>query len=297
MTPCVPPDRLIPSEMSRIALNRFPALPASVTELIRLVPEDPNYYEHVLDACRADPGLASEVIRLAQSVGMGTRERVDSVHQALLLVGPRPAVSHLIGGALVKVFVPQATVVKRMWERNVWVASAASHLASDIVTGSLDPQVAHASAILHDLGQLAMACVDQDAMAAILADSRGDPERRLALETARFGEDHTQLGSRLASAWAFPLVFRFVIRRHHDSEIVGPEEAAPYARLVALADALADHDEDDPATGDAVTRRANDAGLPVQRNDIELLKARVERSAVEDVYRLGLRPVEPARVD
>ena len=277
--------------MSRIALHRFPALPATVSELIRLCPEDPSYYERVLALCRADPGLASELIRLAHSVSIGTSQRVDSVRQALLLVGPRPAVNHLIGGALLKVFVPHARVVKRLWERNAWVASAASYLASNIVTGRLDSQVAHAVAALHDIGQLAMACVDQDAMASILAESRGDPVHQLELERAHFGETHTELGARLSAAWAFPLVFRFVIRKHHDEEIEGPDQIAPYARVVALADALYDYDEEDPSTAEAVVARAKHAGLPVRRSDIELLRSRVSRGAHADVYRLGLRPV------
>ena len=170
--------------MSRLALTRFPALPASVSELIRLAPEDPSYYERVLELCRSDPGLASELIRLAHSVAMATREHVETVHQALLLVGPRPAVNHLIGGALVRVFVPHAPVVKRMWERNVQIANAASHLATDVVSGALDSQVAHGAALLHNLGQLAMACVDQNAMITIIEESAGDPKRQLELESA-----------------------------------------------------------------------------------------------------------------
>ncbi len=277
--------------MSRLALTRFPALPASVSELIRLAPEDPSYYERVLELCRSDPGLASELIRLAHSVAMATREHVETVHQALLLVGPRPAVNHLIGGALVRVFVPHAPVVKRMWERNVQIANAASHLATDVVSGALDPQVAHGAALLHNLGQLAMACVDQNAMITIIEESAGDSKRQLELEYAHYGEDHTECGARLAAAWAFPHVFQFVIKRHHDDHISGPAHVAPYGRLIALAEALVDFREDDRPSGDAVVRRANDAGLPVRLEDIELLHLRLERGCRADVRRLGLSPV------
>lgn len=273
--------------MSRVQLNKFPALPASVSELIRLVPDDPAFYDHVLRLCESDPGLASEVIRLAHSVAMATHSRVGSVRQALLLVGPKTAVSHLVRGALVKVFVPHDPVVREVWERSVWTATASSQLATDV---GVDPHVAQSTALLHDLGLFAMAFSDQEAFTSMLL-SEPDDLTQIERERAIFGEDHTQVGARLAAAWAFPHVFRFVIRHHHDEKIEGATDEAAIARVVALADALADVSEHDVGACDRAVSRAAAAGLPFDAEDLPVLRDRLDAAARADVARLGLSPV------
>jgi len=155
----------------------------------------------------------------------------------------------------------------------------------------LDADCAHTTGLLHALGLFAMACADQEACGELPPHDGANLRARLKREREVFGEDHTAAGVRLSTAWALPPVFRFVIRHHHDDPIEGPDEMAPYARLVALADAMFELREDDASSASRVTARARGAGLEFSMDELACMREEFAEESAAEIERLGLPPL------
>jgi HD-like signal output (HDOD) protein len=275
--------------MYSVILARFPALPASVSELLRLTPYDALYYEKVLKVCCSDPGMASEVMRMAHGSGVAPAAPIRSVRQALLQVGPRPIVNHLLGGMFIKVFVPVDGTSRQLWMRCIRSAAACASLVKDYPGPLRDSHAAHTAGLLHDIGQLALACVDQVRYHGALEAANGLPDAVLEQERKLYGADHAAIGGKLAEAWGFGETLTYVVRYHHNPS---PPRRCPagedLCRLISFASALLDTEHDRPETLTRAVELAAAAGIPLAAEDFPAIRSRIESDAALDLERLGL---------
>lgn len=222
------------------SLDRLPAIPVSVTQLITKLcaPEDEQGGESTAEIVSRDSALTTDVLRAANSAALGFQMPATSIKEALSRVGEnhllKIALAHASHSAL---GVPVAEY--GLEEGDAWLGALAGAFASEEVakeSGQADPNVAFTAGLLRDIGKLAMGLVvpPYELIGILSVDSSADVIER---EQEAFGFDHAQVGAALGRSWGLPEELMHSIRFHHHPPT--DEYAAPIHDVVHCGDHIA----------------------------------------------------------
>jgi len=102
----------------------------------------------------------------------------------------------------------------------------------------IDPEMAYAAGILHDIGKLALEEVMPRSYEHIIEQAKEEKDLSCAIEQRYLGTDHTILGKRLGQKWNFPEEITTAIWLHHADLSALPKTRAGInlAQVVNLAD-------------------------------------------------------------
>lgn len=230
-------------ELSALAIRvaRTPGLgmlPQVTSQVLRLV-DNPNASPRQIGALiERDAGLASKLLKTANSAYYGAPGKVKTVSQAIALMGLSAVRSVIVGQAY-----QQMTSVRgaskrfdrlAFWQHSLATATAARVLAK--LKGWRDPEEAFLVGLLHDAGRLVM---DRFLPSELDQAITLSLERMIPLVEAErevLGYTHVEVGDLLAEQWSLPESMRVPLRRHHED--VSFEEC-PLGCLVAAANVLA----------------------------------------------------------
>lgn len=165
-----------------------------------------------------DPGLATRLLKVANSPLYGSSRQVDSIARAVTLLGTKQIRDLAFSAIASKMFVgmPSNIIsVEDFWHHSLYCGLLARTLAQAI--GAPNPDTLFTAGLLHDIGQLIMFHrTPQHAHQAILLTIQGDANRDMvSAEHEILGFDHTDIGDELAQKWNLPEVIRECIAYHH----------------------------------------------------------------------------------
>jgi len=229
---------------SEAILNRVRKLPppsptvARLSELIRGDSASAADFEEVL---RFDPGLTAQTLRLANSAHYGLRGKVESIQQAVTVLGHAR-----VFGLATRVAVSRITPARlhgyEIDASDYWLHNTAVAVLSEELAGELKlrlPSQTFTAGLLHDIGKLVISTFVEDASEAILRRMR---LARLSFDEAEsevLGMDHAEAGALVAEAWDLPEGLITAIRYHHCPESAPEGPHRILADLVHVGDALA----------------------------------------------------------
>lgn len=198
----------------------IPPFPPIAARLIELLSDDNTHIKQLVDLLRADPKLCVELLQRANSAAYGFASRIDSVQDALFLLGldtVKTLTLTLATGQYAKV-ARQKPELHRCWRHTLATALLAEELTQ---ASSLAGDQAYTAGLLHDIGRLGLLVAHPREYAELLrsADQQGqkdDSTYLLDLERRRFGVDHCEAGCWLAGHWQLPQELSAVAGRHHD---------------------------------------------------------------------------------
>lgn len=290
-------DELTKLDGLLVQVRNLPPLSAGVTKLLALSPSDAALVEKTKEIVRADPALAAQIIKVANSAAFGGQETVDSVDRAIMRVGVRMVTGAVSQTQIQASFDPHEELTGQIWISNVLAANIARDLAAVAPSVGLEPEEAYTYGLLHDVGRLVMVRLLGPRLQEILDEA---PPLRTELakrERALFGFDHVMAGRLLGNRWRLPAEMTLVIAAHHLSpaERPGcPPRVARFIDLLALVDELAHL---------AITRNEDAAeieaalGHTLAAADVAELTARlgVDRAAVSTAMASALADMERQR--
>jgi putative nucleotidyltransferase with HDIG domain len=241
------------------ALEAFPALAESRNRLLQLAGEERPSLGDVVAAVESDAALVTAVLRVANRVEGKLRGKVESVVQAIDVLGPE-TVQALAARARTFDFFERSTVWDMVPERfrlhGIATQRAADRLASEIGYEHRDRLMV--TALLHDIGKLVLLHAYPGYPAQVHQGAR-TPEERVHRERRELGVDHALVGGVLARRWGLPKALAAAIERHHGDDVDG--EAA----IVRLADMLAHYAQGSPVSPTELLKAARTVGLgPVE---------------------------------
>jgi putative nucleotidyltransferase with HDIG domain len=225
-------------------LAELPPLSPVVAQLTGTLSSDDVDFRDIEGIIRRDPVIAARVISAANTVAYGGHGPTASIHTAIMRLGVI-AVRRLAVLLSLNQAVPGTAAERQaFWRHSLAVAHAANVIARHAVKQPAGANAEHAflSALLHDLGLLALGRHHAREDAMVVAFASENRIARWQVERQMLGVDHAQLGARLAAHWAFPEGITRVIEFHHDFA-AAPAPAQWLAAVVALADALCNEDE------------------------------------------------------
>lgn len=211
---------------------QLPVMPKQISRLLRTSNESTSAKEIGLIAA-SDPVLAGKLLGAANSALSGSALEIVSILDAVMRLGVPKARRVLLRSCLSEVFASKP--LQDLWEHSQTVAHAAYDLAVfSHAFPAIDPDVAYAAGLLHDIGRLAFLklpakqrILEQEWLAA------GFP--LVYAETLAHGLDHGALGASCLRNWELPDGIVEAVELHHRSEVGG----SPLSAVLGLAEDLA----------------------------------------------------------
>lgn len=203
-----------------------PSLPASAAEAVRAV-QDPNASLTDLEAIvECDAGLATNILRLANSAYFGGRGTIATVKDATVRLGTKrivqlvltTAVAPRIKPPLVGYDMPPGALLGH----SLATAVAAEQLAIELRLAA--PDYTYTAGLLHDVGKIVLGTYLNVEAKPILDLAFGEGVSFEEAERRVLGIDHAEVGALLLAWWRLPDEVVQVVRLHHEPYSVSDGE-------------------------------------------------------------------------
>jgi putative nucleotidyltransferase with HDIG domain len=224
-------------------VNEIRDLPLTVSDVLaQVIAECDNAQASVSSLSRlmaADQALAAMVLKLANSAYYGYARRIESLPDAVVLLGFSSVKNLAITASITRLLAPGrddlSSVREQLFEHSLCTAACAKVIGRN---QRISGDKAFLAGLLHDLGTIVLVCSARERYAELVqaAADRGVRPELVELDVLGFG--HAELGARAAAEWQFPQQLCEAIRFHHEPALC--EGDARLVRVVHAADWLSE---------------------------------------------------------
>ena len=218
-------------------VSSFPSMPRAGVKLRALLAEKDVSLDEIEGILRHDPGLAANVLRLANSAFFGVPRKVSTLKHAVMLLGVKRfaqiAVSASMSKTMDKAVEGYDLSPGALWLHSIAVSNVAETLSqykkieetNDVFT----------PALLHDMGKLVLGDFLQEESQNIKSLVEGGVPLDIA-ENMVLGTDHAEVGALILHRWSFPSDLVEAVRWHHNPEGIKNSNLQP--EIVYLSNLL-----------------------------------------------------------
>jgi putative nucleotidyltransferase with HDIG domain len=232
------PDKIIQK------VSIFPNMPQAGMKLRALLTEKDVSADEIEKILRHDPGLAANVLRLANSAFFGLSTKVSTLKHAVVLLGIKRFAQIAVGACMNKTMDKAVEGYGlspgELWLHSIAVSTTAEALAKNRKLAESGDFFT--PALLHDLGKLVLAEFVKAELSKIKElVAKGVPF--VSAEREILGTDHAEIGALILSRWRFPADLVNAVRWHHYPD--GLKNSNPQTDIVYLANLLCQSNSDD----------------------------------------------------
>ena len=218
--------------------ERIEPVPQVVHQLMELAQDPETPISEITDLILYEPVVTANLLKLANSAAFGLKRKVDSVQDAVVMLGLKQVVKIVLLGGTTK---PMKSAHQgydleegRLWKQSVSCALIASAIAEAL--DSPAQNIVFTAALLKDIGVIVLDRYMEPALNRIRTIMEDDGIPLTEAEKQVLGIDHAHLGGRIAGNWNFSESLTGIIQHHH---LTGEVSVVPEATaIVYLADCL-----------------------------------------------------------
>jgi putative nucleotidyltransferase with HDIG domain len=210
-------QKLLRDESIRKAVGKLDALP-SAAHIYRELTEalsNPNVgLADVAAIVERDPAMSAKVLQLVNSAYFGLSKRVTSIAQAMVFLGSDTMKGLVLTSQVFSMLETQplpGLSIDDLQQHSLMTA----RLAKRLVSSQRVAEDAFTAALLHDIGQIALAIGVRDRYAEILRDARTRQRPLQEVEYERLGVSHAEVGAYLLGVWGLPFSVIEAVAYHH----------------------------------------------------------------------------------
>jgi len=219
--------------------HELPTIPEIASRAMALLDDPDASLDQLREVIQRDPAVVSRILRVANSAMYSFSRQIETLGQALPLLGMREVRNLVLTISLRGIFRDYGALEKLLFEHASMAGPAAARLARELDL-RVTPDEVFVAGLLHDLGKLSLANTHRAQCEDILARLDREPVSSAEAERAVFGFDHAELGANLALNWQLSARLEAVIRHHHSPEAwpgLQPE-VRELTQLVSLTTAI-----------------------------------------------------------
>ncbi|OGV55709.1 MAG: hypothetical protein A2017_03245 [Lentisphaerae bacterium GWF2_44_16] len=197
------------------------SVPASALRAIKLL-NDPNVnMGEVVQVIAYDPGLTSNILKLANSSYFGCARSISSLRDAVVRLGSanifKLVTASIASLVLNKNIKGYNMTSGELWEHSIAVAVAAE-TSSYVLKLQDASKTAFTSGLLHDIGKVILGDFFDPQVEQEISVSLSKNKSFYEAEKEAFGINHAELGARLLNSWSIPDNLSNAVRWHHAPE-------------------------------------------------------------------------------
>lgn len=198
-------------------IRTLPPAPRVLSELLMLLGEEETPYARIVELVSYDPALTAMVLQRCNSAAYGFAGGVSDLDDAVKKIGFNTIyrlVALALGEGILASAAPGYGIAPgALWEHSATAAVAARLLAEK---HGGEENLAFTSALMHDVGKLALSVFLQDSDRSIPCLTGPSGLSFLEAERAVLGVEHAEIGGRVLEGWNFPSPLVNAVRYHHD---------------------------------------------------------------------------------
>jgi len=222
-------------------ITDLPAFPEVSKSLLDLLDDDNSGITQLDNIISIDPIISAQIIRYAHAPFFRAYGEVNSVQDAIKLLGYNKALYFSLGLAMGQSFsIPDGGPIgkEELWRHSVYSASLMHELCDCLPAGAdINPGLAYLSGLLHDIGFFVLAHYFPAEFNALNSSFKKFPEgSRRNMEMAQLGVRHNIIGAWLMRKWSMPGPLTVAVFEHHNEHYKG--EFNLYANLLFICDRL-----------------------------------------------------------
>lgn len=217
-------------------LRQIPALQALVQGFLRAMAQSEVTIDEIVQAIENDAALCVRVLGMANSVSVGSEQRIDDLPTALQMLGVVRV--RRLAQAVFTLRDAQRMSDGLDW-RHLWIHAFATAAIAEELERRLRPggvACVHLPALLHDVGKIVLSTVAMEEYRQILVAAWNREGRLDELERRRLGVEHREAGEIFARKHQLPAPVIAAIMHHATPE--GADTCRFEVALVSLANYL-----------------------------------------------------------
>ena len=225
--------QITPQESEILAKVTIPPKPQALLDIAKEAKKDEPNISIIADAITGDAAISAAVLQVVNSAAFARRNKVTSIHQAVMTLGIK-RVFPLVKAVALKSALPENDDLKEFWQSSSMVASACTMYANLLKQPKLADN-AYMLGLFHNAGVPIMLQTFSDYHDILIKGINEGWEGIADLEREKYQTSHTILGALLAQQWQLPEAMVDVIYYFHDAEGIFNSDELSKVSLYLLA--------------------------------------------------------------
>ncbi|HDR04151.1 MAG TPA: HDOD domain-containing protein [Candidatus Marinimicrobia bacterium] len=226
------------------SLDRIPTLPVIANQIMQIAQDENKSLRQLVPIIEKDPPLAIKVLKMANAAYYGLRRQVDSLRDAVMILGMDSLYQMALSFSVMKVLetgkMTNAIAWDKFWEHSAAVGHIAELLKKKLQLRAIPN--AFSLGLLHDIGKLVFYKLEPEAYSQLIISCAEEDMPLYNGEIEKFGVSHEQIGIWVAEKWQLPTALITSVGYHHRPH-EATKEMQLNAALVQIANLVANLNE------------------------------------------------------
>jgi putative nucleotidyltransferase with HDIG domain len=221
------------------SMEKLRPIPQIALKILRRLGENTCDLRTVAPEVQKDQVLTAKILKLCNSPLFFHKEPVESIVQALILLGWNEFSKIVISVCVQDQFL-LASQGYSLCKGGLYYHAVAVAVISEALarrTGQADPMTAYVAGLIHDIGKVVLDQCVASIQPVFYRTLHQTGQLAEKVEKELFGIDHCEAGGWLAESWMLPETLQEAIRCHHTPELVCHQDKL--VNIVHMADLLA----------------------------------------------------------
>ncbi len=220
-------------------IDTLKPIPPVATQILALAEDMNSSMSEIADLITHDPAITANVLRMCNSAYFGMRRKVESVNDAITLLGLDHIIELVLMDSISHNFRSEHDGYG-LGEGELWRHAVLSSYVANILTeahgGGVRKHLVFTAALVKDIGKLILGRFVSFSFEKIniLVNSKGYSFTEAEKEI--IGMNHEELGALMGQKWRFSEKLIYMIRNHHLSDPSARQDAE--TSMVYLADTV-----------------------------------------------------------
>jgi len=275
-------------------LENLPSLPTVAARVAGETQGEGASVKEVSDLIEKDMALSAKILQVVNSSLYGFTREIDSVEDAVGLMGFKQVGKLALGISVVSSF-PQKEIFGFSYS-DFWESSVSNAVAATVTASQLKPYSDNGlfpTALLQDIGTCVLVRHAPLAYRNAIGLSQERNTHAVLAEKEVLGTDHAEVGAYLAEQWNLPQTLQTAIRHHHFTEFgldlakdVGLNGESTTVKLVNLMTDVMFEEDGERKMGSLVDRAMVQLGLNQKQIDSIIRKLPKEIEAIRSLFKV-----------